>query len=118
MILFKLIIVLLKKFKMEVNNMDEDKKIVGKRTRAKKPEIKISLKDFTDLEIYGKAAEKSPAKIVNELIKDFLSKDDVKKIIAENSETAKVIDRLDRKEAKARKMLREVSEERKKYGLE
>ena len=89
-----------------------------KRERAKRPEIKIAVKDFQDLETYGKATNKSSTKIVNELVKDFLAREDVKKIVTENGESAKARERIRKKEEKIARIKEEIEEDKKKYGLE
>ena len=82
-----------------------------KRTRAKKPEIKISLKDFNALNIYSKAVkDTTPAKIVNELIADFLNKPNVKQIIAENSISEAKKRQIEKKKAQIEKLKAELAE--------
>ena len=88
------------------------------QTRAKRPEVKISLCDFQALEIYGKAVDKTPGSIVVELVKEFLGKEDVKKVIAENGESAKARERIKRREEKIAKLNEENEPDRKKYGIE
>lgn len=87
------------------------------KQRAKRPEIKIAVKDFQDLEAYGKVTNKSPTRIVNELVKDFLAREDVKKIVEENGESAKAKKDIEKMEAKIEQLQIAVAEKKKKHGL-
>lgn len=88
------------------------------KQRAKRPEIKIAVKDFQDLEAYGKVTNKSPTRIVNELVKDFLAREDVKKIVEENGESAKAQKDIEKMEAKIEQLRIAVAEKKKKHGLD
>lgn len=87
--------------------MEEVKEV---KTRAKRPEIKVSLKDYTALETYGKATKSSPTKIVNDLITEFLGREEVKKVISENGEAAKKAKAIEKKKAQLEKLKKEIAE--------
>jgi hypothetical protein len=80
-------------------------------TRAKRPEIKITVKDYNNLVIYCKGKEGiSPTKIVGNLVSDFLEREDVKKDIAENSVSVRKKKQIEKKKEQLEKLKAEIEE--------
>ena len=80
-------------------------------TRAKRPEVKISVKDYTALETYCKGTEgNTPTKIVTGLVSDFLMREDVQTVIAAQSEDKKLLKEIAKKRAAIEKANAELAE--------
>ncbi len=80
-------------------------------TRAKRPEVKISVKDFHDLETYCKGTEgHTPTKIISGLIKDFLAREEVQTVIAAQSQDKKLVKSIEKKKAAIEKARAELAE--------
>lgn len=87
-----------------------------KKTRAKRPEVKIAVKDFAALEVYAKATKSSPTKVIGELVAEFLAREDVAKVIAENGAAAKKAKAIEKKKAQLEKLKKEIEEMEKGEG--
>jgi hypothetical protein len=79
-------------------------------TRAKRPEVKIPVKDFNDLTTYCKAEGDSPTKIICNLVSDFLTREDVQAVIAAQSKDKKIVKEIAKKKATIEKLAAEVVE--------
>lgn len=89
-----------------------------KQERAKRPEIKIAVKDFQDLQVYGNTTGESVTKIVTDLVKGFLAKEDVKKIVEENGKSAKAKKDIEKMENKIRQLEEAIAEMKKENGFD
>lgn len=80
-------------------------------TRVKRPEIKITVKDFNDLTTYCKAKEgMTPTKIVNTLVGEFLAREDVVEVIKAASVDKKKAAAIEKKKAMIEKLKAELAE--------
>ena len=80
-------------------------------TRAKRPEIKIAVKDFEALSTYCKGVEgATPTSVISNLIKEFLEKDEVKAVIAEQSKDKKKLKTIEKKKEMIAKLQAELAE--------
>lgn len=80
-------------------------------TRAKRPEVKIPVKDFNDLETYCKGSEgNTPTKIITALVSDFLAREDVQAVIAEQNKDTKLLKQIEKKKAAIEKANAELAE--------
>jgi len=79
--------------------------------RAKRPEIKISVKDFNALTIYCKGTEgNTPTKIICSLVSDFLAMEDVQAVITAQGEDKKLLKQIEKKRAIIEKEKAELEE--------
>lgn len=80
-------------------------------TRAKRPEIKIAIKDFEALSVYCKGVEDAtPTSVISNLVKEFLAKDEVKAVIAEQSKDKKKLKAIEKKKEMIAKLQAELAE--------
>ena len=80
-------------------------------TRAKRPEVKIPVKDFNDLTTYCKGTDgNTPTRIVTGLVSDFLIRDDVQAVIAAQSQDKKLLKDIAKRKAALAKIQAEVVE--------
>ena len=80
-------------------------------TRAKRPEIKIAVKDFEALSTYCKGVEgATPTSVISNLVKEFLEKDEVKAVIAEQSKDKKKLKTIEKKKEMIGKLQAELAE--------
>lgn len=80
-------------------------------TRAKRPEIKIAVKDFEALSTYCKGVEgTTPTSVISNLVKEFLEKDEVKAVIAEQSKDKKKLKTIEKKKEMIAKLQAELAE--------
>lgn len=88
------------------------------QTRAKRPEVKIPVKDYAALEAYCKAKNyTSVTSLVLEWVSDFLSGEDVQQVIKESSVSAKKKQQIERKEEQLRKLQEELARLKEETGL-
>ena len=88
--------------------MDTIKKV--RKPRATKVEIKISPKLNENLEIYGRAINSTPTKIVEGLVEEYLERDEVKKVLKENKELIKMKEDLKKKENEVADLKQKIKE--------
>ena len=80
-------------------------------TRAKRPEIKIPVKAFNDLTVYCKATEgMTPTKIINDMVADFLAREDVVEVIKVTSVDKKKAAAIQKKKDMIAKLKAEIEE--------
>lgn len=80
-------------------------------TRAKRPEIKIPVKDFNDLTTYCKGTEgDTPTKIVCNLVSEFIAREDVQAVITAQSKDTKKARAIEKKKAAIERLMAEIAE--------
>lgn len=80
-------------------------------TRAKRPEVKIAVKDFEALTVYCKGVDSAtPTSVISKLVKDFLEMDEVKAVIAEQSKDKKKEQAIQKKKDMIAKLQAEIAE--------
>lgn len=80
-------------------------------TRAKRPEVKIAVKDFEALTVYSKGVDgATPTSVISKLVKDFLEMDEVKAVIAEQSKDKKKEQAIQKKKDMIAKLQAEIAE--------
>ncbi len=80
-------------------------------TRAKRPEVKIPVKDFNDLTTYCKATEgNTPTRIICNLLNDFLAREDVQSVIVAQSKDKKKEREIAKKKAIIEKLKADIVE--------
>lgn len=80
-------------------------------TRAKRPEVKIPVKDYNQLTLYCKGVEDAtPTSVICGLVSDFLKRDDVKKVIEVASIDKKKAAAIQKKKEAIEKLKAELAE--------
>lgn len=80
-------------------------------TRAKRPEIKIPLKDYNDLTTYCKGtADNTPTKIICNLVSEFIAREDVQAVITAQSVDTKKAKVIEKKKATIERLKAEIAE--------
>lgn len=80
-------------------------------TRAKRPEIKIPVKDFNELTTYCKGTEgDTPTKIICNLVSEFIAREDVQAVIAAQSKDKRLLKQIEKKRATIEKEKAELAE--------
>lgn len=80
-------------------------------TRAKRPEVKIPVKDFNELTTYCKGTEgNTPTKIICNLVHDFLTREDVQAVITAQSKDKKKAKEIAKKKAIIEKLKADIVE--------
>lgn len=82
----------------------------GRKKRATKVEIKISPKLNDSLGIYSKTINSTPTKIVEELVEEYLERDEVKKVLEENKKLIKMKEDLKKKESEIADLKQKIKE--------
>ena len=78
-------------------------------TRAKRPEVKIPVKDYNDLIIYCKGTiGNTPTKIVCNLVSDFIVSEEVQSVIAAQGHDKKLLKDIAKKKAAIEKIKAEL----------
>lgn len=79
--------------------------------RAKRPEIKIAVKDYEALTAYCKGVEgAAPTSVIGNLVKEFLEKDEVKAVVAAQSQDKKKLKAIEKKKEMIAKLQAELAE--------
>mgnify|MGYP000910307197 CR=1 FL=1 len=80
-------------------------------TRAKRPEVKIPVKDFNELTTYCKGTEgNTPTKIICNLVHDFLTREDVQAVITAQGKDKKKAKEIAKKKAIIEKLKADIME--------
>lgn len=85
--------------------------VKGKRTRRPKVEIKVSPVDYDKLEIYADLIKSKPEKIVEDSIREYFDKEEVKAVFGKSEKLIKLRQARNKKQEELDEIDRQIEEE-------
>lgn len=90
--------------------------VKGKRTRRSKTEVKVSPINYEKLKVYADFIKSRPDKIIEDLIGEYLNREEVKTVLKDKEELIKLKEELRRNEednARIKSRIKEIESSQK-----
>lgn len=85
--------------------------VKGKRTRRPKAEIKLSPIDYEKLEICAASIKSKPEKIVEDLVREYFEREEIKTVLGKSEKLIKLRHARDKKQEELDEIDRQIKEE-------